>query len=325
MESLAEAVLQGTVGEIVRIISELDTAGKDMPRLVLELLDYFRALLVYLCAPDVAGKDEDLVAAQMETLKRQAGLTTAERLLRIADILSQTEDRLRFALSRRTQVETALIRCARTTAVSIDDLMRRVEALAKGGVEIGAVKQEKPQAVPAARPAMVASEPVATYSVRAPAAPTPKAAPAVAAKPVVVMNELEMLTSQWNDIILKVGKIASLAKAMLIDSKPLDVSSDRVIIGFDPEFKQNMSRVAENQTYYRAIQGVLAQILKRSVTLEMKLISGEGRVDVPADHMVETAGTAKGKGVRSKQDWVKDPAVRHALELFNGGIVDIRE
>jgi hypothetical protein len=41
--------------------------------------------------------------------------------------------------------------------------------------------------------------------------------------------------------------------------------------------------------------------------------------------MVETAGTEKGKGVRSKQDWVKDPAVRHALELFNGGIVDIRE
>lgn len=335
MESLAEAVLQGNVSGIVRIIGELDASGKDMQRLVLELLDYFRALLVHLCAPDAAGQ-EDLVAAQIETLKRQAGLTTADRLLRIADILSQTEDRLRFALSRRTQVETALIRCARTTAVSIDDLLRRVEAL--GGVAaagaavadraVAAAAPARPAAVPARKTA-VASEAPSAYQVRAPvpAAAAPDAAPATA-KPVATGNELDLLTAQWRGIIERVKGVNSLTSAMLMDTRPLAVTADRIVIGFDPEFAKNRESVAKNPAHVRAIHDVLLQVLKRPVSLDCQLIQGGGTADVPADHTAESAGGSagsRGKGVKSKQEWQKDPVVRKAMEIFNGGIVDIRE
>ena len=325
LESLAEAVLQGDVAGIVRTMGELDAAGKDMQRLVLELLDYFRALLVFLCAPDAAGQ-EDLVASQLETLRRQAALANPERLLRIADILSQTEDRLRYALSRRTQVETALIRCARTTAVSIEELLRKVDALRKeagmafSGDSAGAVTP-----APVRRPAAPAEPPPA-------AGPQARAAASVAAplrKPEAPEDELQMLTAQWHEIIDRVGKSVSLAKGMLIDTRPTEVTESRIVIGFDPEFARNLERICGNPMYTRAIQGVLLQVLKRTVNVECKVLSegADGRVDVPADHTVESAGSQSmsAKGAKSKQEWVKDPVVRKAMEIFNGGIVDIRE
>jgi DNA polymerase-3 subunit gamma/tau len=128
LELLATAILKGDVGEIVRTLAELDSAGKDMQRLVLELLDHFRTLLIYLCVPE-AAPTMDVIAPQVESLKQQAQLAEPERLMRIAEVLSQTEDRMRYSLSRRTLVETSLIRCARATTVSVDDLIRRLEAL----------------------------------------------------------------------------------------------------------------------------------------------------------------------------------------------------
>ncbi len=325
LESLAEAVLRGEVAGIVKIIGELEAAGKDMQRLVLELLDYFRALLVWQCAPEAAGQEE-LVAAQIETLKRQAALTQPERLLRIADILSQTEDRLRYALSRRTQVETALIRCARTTAVSVDELIRKVESLRKevGGAD-GVTPEPLPPpaaertAAPAPRSPAATAEPAAAYHAQGrPAAPQKSEAPA---------DELQRLTAQWHDVIDRVGKAASLAKGMLLDTRPLEVTAERVVIGFDPEFARNKERVCANASYMRAVQGVLLQVLKRTVNVECRVMNAVDRVEVPADHTAEapSPSPAAGKGARSRQQWQNDPVVRKALEVFNGGIVDIRE
>jgi hypothetical protein len=107
------------------------------------------------------------------------------------------------------------------------------------------------------------------------------------------------------------------------------VTGDKVVIGFDPEFSKSMERLQAPQ-FLRAVQNVLSQALKRQVGVELKLIQPDGaRVDVPADHTAEQAakprGAAAGKAVRSKQDWVQEPVVRRALEIFNGSIVDIRE
>jgi DNA polymerase-3 subunit gamma/tau len=135
LEALAEAVLKGDVPALIRIVAEFDAGGKDMQRVLLELLDHLRNLLVYQCAPQ-AVESMDVLSTQVQVIKAQAALADADRLLRMAEVLAQAEDRIRYALSRRTLLETALIRCARSTTVSIDTLIRRVEEL-QGGTEGG--------------------------------------------------------------------------------------------------------------------------------------------------------------------------------------------
>jgi DNA polymerase-3 subunit gamma/tau len=326
LETLAGALLKGDVSTLVETVAELDEAGKDMQRLNLELLDYFRGLLVLLCAPEAAAK-LDVVTVQLETFRKQAALTTPDRLLRIAEILSQTEDRMRYSLSKRTLVETALIRCARTTAVSIDELLRRLEGLQKSaGLPPVASAAGSESAGPAAGAAPAAKRTV--NEVRGTgyaAAPTPPPAPVVP----VAVSDLEMLTAHWHDLIERVGKQASLAKNLLIDARPLAVTADKVVIGFDPEFSKNMERL-QASSFLRPVQAVLSQALKRQVGVEMRLIPSDGaQVDVPADHTVDRVAESRpgfgAKTARTKQDWVQEPVVRRALEIFNGSIVDIRE
>ncbi|MEI6165847.1 MAG: DNA polymerase III subunit gamma/tau [bacterium] len=324
LEALAMAVLKGDVTELVRIIGELDASGKDMQRLVLELLDQFRSLLIFICAPTSAAS-LDIVESQLESFKKQAGLATPDRLMRIAEILSQAEDRMRYSLSRRTLVETSLIRCALSTLVSVDELLQRVDALRQSlgispavAVAPTAVREAAP--APAARPAPppVRVAPAAPPPAARPAPVKPASAPASAPTPA---NELDHLMAQWrSEIVERVGRVptAALARNLLLDARPLAVEPMRVVIGFDPEFSGNLEKIKVPH-YLKAIQGVLTTFLKRPVNVEFQLISSAGPVDVPADHVEEKTGA------KSRQDWYKEPVVRKTLEFFNGSITDIRE
>lgn len=137
LDQLMEAVLTGEIPILISTLGHLDEAGKDMARLVVEFLEQIRNLLVTLCAGD-GNAVGDLLPEQAQRLRELAKLTDAERLLRMAEILMQAEDRIRFALSRRILVETALIRCARASSVvSIDELIARLGGLMGGGPAAG--------------------------------------------------------------------------------------------------------------------------------------------------------------------------------------------
>ena len=337
LEHLATAVLKGEVAEIIRIIGELDAGGKDMQRLVLELLDHFRTLLIYLCAPESAVT-MDVIASQLEGLKQQAELAQPERLIRIAEVLSQAEDRMRYSLSRRTLVETALIRCAKTTTVSVDELLARLESVRQS---LGGEGALPPPTSAAAHPDKAREAAPVSYAARPTATPPPAAravaAPVRPAAPVVAkVNELEALTAAWRDqIVEQTRRIVALAGTALLDARPLAVEGDRVVIGFDPEFARKIEQM-KIPNYHKAVQAALVRFLKRPVNVEFKLLATDGQADVPADHTVDKTSAPKVSAMpsapgaqsvhpKSRQDWHQEPVVRKALELFNGSIVDIRE
>ena len=129
LEGLATAVLKGDMPEILRLAGLFDSAGKDMRRLTVELMEHFRHLLVYLYVGD-AMSTLDATPEQIRALSEQAALADAVRVHQIADQLAEMEGRLRFALSVRTLIEMTLIRCARiATAVSLEEVLSRLNAL----------------------------------------------------------------------------------------------------------------------------------------------------------------------------------------------------
>ncbi|MEI7899895.1 MAG: DNA polymerase III subunit gamma/tau [bacterium] len=129
LETLAAAVLTGNMGEILRLVDMFDSAGKDMRRLVVELMEHFRNLLIY----QYVGEDManlDATPEQIRTLAEQSALADSARVLQIADQLGEMEGRLRYALSVRTLIEMSLIRCARVArSVSLDEVLKRLNAI----------------------------------------------------------------------------------------------------------------------------------------------------------------------------------------------------
>ncbi|NLL83426.1 MAG: DNA polymerase III subunit gamma/tau [Lentisphaerae bacterium] len=128
LEALAGHILCGEMGDMLRQVANFDSAGKDLRRLVAELLDHFRNLLVY----QHVGETEslDATAEQLQTLAAQAAAADSSRVLRVAELLAESEGRLRHALNVRTLLETALIRCARaSTTATVDEVIRRLNAI----------------------------------------------------------------------------------------------------------------------------------------------------------------------------------------------------
>ena len=171
---LAAHILRNETAPILQAVADFDTGGRDLLQLLKELLGHFRNLLVYLNAPGLADTF-DLTAAQLETLQAQAAATDTEKVLRIMDVLAGASDQLRFALSRRTILETALVKAARAAAyVSLDDLLARVEALDPATAALVV-----PPVSPAVSPVVAAVPPPAPVATK-PVAPAKAAEPALA-------------------------------------------------------------------------------------------------------------------------------------------------
>jgi len=284
LEGLAGGILAGDIPSIIEATAQIDKSGKDMQRVVLELLDHFRNLLIVLHA----GKKTDafdLPEAQIETLKTQAAKSSDGRLLRIVDLLIDADSRMRYALSKRTLLEAALIRASRAaTVATIDELMKQVAALQSGGGKV--VDHSRPTIVQDAQ---------AEYSVKK--------------KP---CDDLVRLKEAWPKLIEQFIKGAPQAKPYLMDTAPLRVSETHVTIGLDPEFAEEKGSL-ENQRTLLFIQKTLADFLKRPVSIDFDVLA------------VKAAPKPAPSGNPDKTRYYENPAVRSVLEAFSGDIETVRK
>lgn len=178
LANLATAILTGDMATGLQIIDTLDKGGKDLRRLVIELLGHFRNIIVRQQLGDAAAPLLDVTPEQLKAIDAQTHLADTPRVLRVAELFANLEDRIRMALSRRTIFETYFLRaCRATTTVTID---QAIKLLAKGEPIPAHRNHPAPLTVSApAHPAVPAPTPApAPKPAAAPkSAPTPKPTP----------------------------------------------------------------------------------------------------------------------------------------------------
>ncbi|MBC8206401.1 MAG: DNA polymerase III subunit gamma/tau [Kiritimatiellales bacterium] len=248
LEGLACGILTGDIPAILQAVATIDSSGKDMQRVVLELLDHFRNLLIVMHA-EKNLEVFDIPATQIDLLKQQAGKTSDGRLLRIIDLLIDADGRMRYALSKRTLLEAALIRASRAaTVATVDELMQQVAAL-KGGDGAAAV-----------------NEAPVDYAVKK--------------KP---SDDLERLKTAWPQLIAHLSKGLPSAHQYLIDTAPVSVTDTHVSIGIDPEFAQGKGSL-DNPRTISFVQKTLEGFLKRAVSVNFQPLEGQAAdAPLPAD------------------------------------------
>ena len=297
IDQLAAATLQGDAAATLKIVAELDAGGRDLQRLVQELLGHFRNVLVWKHAPELAGSF-DLTEAQLEGLKKQAALADGEKLLRVVEILTEAANQARYALSRRTVVEVALLKAARAaTVVSLDELIAQIQASpADGG---------------APAPSAVA------HPVPARSAPPPEAP----AKP-GLRDEAAHLKNRWPALLGVIAETAQLAAPYLKEAEPLRVEGDHVVLGFDPEFSGHLKQVDTSRTRL-AIERALGHELKRTVGVKFAI---EERPQAETEPQPPPAPAPEPRAAPAKKrNLADDPIVKKTAELFGGDVFDVRE
>ena len=298
IDQLATAVLRGDSAAALKIVAELDDGGRDLQRLVQELLGHFRNVLVWKHAPELAGSF-DLTETQLDGLKAQAALADGEKLLRVVEILTEAANQARFALSRRTVVEVALLKAARAaTVVSLDELIAQIQTSpADGGAPA-------PSAVADTPPARAAALPPPVHGKKSPGP-----------------DEAAHLKSRWPALLGVIAETAQLAAPYLKEAEPLRVEGDHVILGFDPEFSGHLKQVDTSRTRL-AIEKALGHELKRTIGVKFAL---EERPQAEAAPQPPPAAAPKAKAPPAKTSHLADdPIVQKTKELFGGEIFDIR-
>ena len=168
---LAQAILKGKADDALRELDALARSGKDLGRLLSDLLNHFRNLLIY----TVAKGDLSLLEvseAEATALKEQAGLIAVDNLTRVLEVLAEGETRLRDSVSKKISLEVSLLRAIQArSSSSLDAVLKKLVDLrdqAGGPSEAG---------TPAS------STPVAPQPARRTAAPAPAAAIALVTSP----------------------------------------------------------------------------------------------------------------------------------------------
>jgi DNA polymerase III gamma/tau subunit len=240
-------------------------------------------------------------------------LASAPRVVRIAEIIAEAEDRMRTALSRRTLLEVTLIRCARAAkAVSLDEVLQRVNALRGGGYE-----------APPAR-----ADSVAEAELKLTDEPNPDLRPgADAGREERSGEDLRRLEAGWRKVVEKVGSLAVGLKGLLVDAVPAAVSGDTVTIAFDPEFESEIGQFDVHRNRH-AMEIAVASVLGRK--LKLAFVAREKAAGVAPAESEEPPAPSAGKEpekrgrAKSIGDWAGDPAVRKVMDMFDGTIAEVR-
>ncbi len=310
LEQMAAHILAGETAPLLETVAGLDASGKDLQRVVAELMTHFRNLLVCLNVPQPDAV-LDATPEQIAVLKAQAAQSDTERVLRITDILSALEDRMRYALSRRTLLETGLIRCARAAATaSIDEILKALKALQASGGEGAAPERVEARTRPAGFVEKQAAE--------APPPPAPEA-------------ELERLQQEWKTVVGHATRLVRSLHGPLLDARPVLIEGDTLTVGMDPEFASEAEQF-QSPNAARALKVAVERVLGRTLNVKVRPIEATGTRPVtprlpspPAAEPEPAAPPAPATGGRSRFEWMQDKDVQQVLEMFNGNIVELRQ
>jgi DNA polymerase III subunit gamma/tau len=128
---LSQAIITRESTKALHLIHAQQEAGKDLSKLLADLLNFLRSLLI--AQVDASSlQDEQSEKAKAVTTSLKAKLNTGQ-LLRLMEILSEVEPTLKWATNKKLHLELAVIRAIQSLAeVGFDQVLDALEGLRQG-------------------------------------------------------------------------------------------------------------------------------------------------------------------------------------------------
>ncbi len=173
---LSGAILGRDIPAALDLLKNYDQSGKDLSRLLDDLIQHLRALLVTKVNPDSAREDVD--PEMRALLDQQAVDIDAARIMELIEQFATTEGRMRWAPNKRLHFEVAIVRASQFLGqTTLDEVLA---AAAQGGVLARDPVARKPTASDRETTSKKSVPPRTTV---APVAPTPPVSTSLPRKP----------------------------------------------------------------------------------------------------------------------------------------------
>ncbi|BBD14911.1 DNA polymerase III subunit gamma/tau [Melissococcus plutonius] len=259
MDQYIEYCLSGEAEKALESLEGMFSAGKEANRLVENLLLYCRDLLMYQQAPTLLTEK---VGNLTETFKQLAQETSAEKIYTFIQILSDTQNDIRFTNNTAIYLEVATVKLANTTKEAethshlktespiekqqIAELSKQIEQIQN---ELTALKKnqvilpEKNRDTVSTNKQKYYAESVSTEQIYQVLTQATK-------------QHLQQVKEVWDDML---QMLTVTQRAMIKASEPVAASSNGLIVVFDYEIV--CSKVNQDQALQLAIQNNLSRLI----------------------------------------------------------------
>lgn len=298
LAAMLGAVIEGRSRDIVAGIAELTDTGTDLKVYMRDLLTFTRNLLI----TRIVGEPEgvlDVGESERAVLVSLAKLTSEEHIALLLSDLIKAEPAVRSALYPRVVFEMALLRLSLMHRfTSIDDAFRVL------GGESPAPRKLAPPATPYTSPAARKTPPpVEKKTGEAPRSAKPSPAPTPAAVPKPATASGMPLEAVWQAALQRIDKESHLL-FFRIQEGEVSCEGGEITILFNGGQSVHADSVTESLPSIRALVTEIA-----------------GR---PVRVTVDTRESKTVSKTELKEQALRNPLIREALELFDGRIMDVK-
>jgi DNA polymerase-3 subunit gamma/tau len=305
-----EKILLGATADAVQLLHEQSESGKDMMKLMSDLISYLRDLLVFKVKPDALREDVD--PDEQKALAAQSKLIETDRLLELIDQFADAEGRMKWAPNKKLHFEVALIKAIQTLSqVTLNEVIENLNALRDGkstprktvaGVadagSAAVVNPPQAKIVPVVNPAK--------SSARVAEQASPYVAPTATASgdPVQI----------WEQVSAKVPAQKGFLRSSVGSAHVLGVDGRNLLLGFSPEQKPMMD-ILGTPANRKFLEGLLHEITGKDWSVKVSL-----KEELPSKHPTAQTEPAEGGKTSNTADFKNDPLIQEALEMFKGEI-----
>jgi DNA polymerase-3 subunit gamma/tau len=230
---LCDLVVDRDTAGALTFVEELSEQGHDLGRLVTELIEHLRHLLLVQHMGEVP-EALPVTEEARERLRAQANQLGEPTVIRLLDLLALAVDDMRQGADPRLPLELAIVKVTRPAAdLSRESIAYRLEQLETRGA-----------------PASVAP-PVRAIEPSPPAAPMPTASVPTVAAPGV---ELEQLQEAWaRTIVPAVAEKSIPTSSIFGEARPAVLAGDTLTVEFPPnaDFHRKLAEDPKNATMLR--------------------------------------------------------------------------
>ncbi|MCC3870402.1 DNA polymerase III subunit gamma/tau [Terrisporobacter mayombei] len=257
---LSQAIIGENTKKSLQILNEFIIWGKDIRNLINDLIDHFRNLMVCKVSKDL---DEiiSLPEESIERLKEQAKTININDLIRILNILSETQDSMKSSSNTRILAEVTMMKIAQPMFdESKEALIKRIENLEQI-IESGNIKV-----------VTVQNEPESSSNNKDEKINNQEEKQDIIYEE-VKSEDVKIIESSWKKIIQKIkdDKKPSIY-ALLKEVSSFYVKENALFIIFNDNFSFARSRLSSEETI-KYVEQVIREVLNRSFHLKIYLKS----------------------------------------------------
>ena len=258
---LSQSIIDENTKKSLEILNEFIIWGKDIRNLINDLIDHFRNLMVCKVSKDL---DEiiSLPEESIERLKEQSQNVNINDLIRILNILSETQDSMKSSSNTRILAEVTIMKIAQPMFdESKEALIKRIENLEEkiesGNIKVSTVQIEQSKDVKSQiiedNKVEENKEDVAYEEVKS--------------------EDVRLVESSWKKITQKIKDDRKLSIAALLkEVNTFNVKDNILYLIFNDNFSFARSRLNSKDTI-EYVESIIREVLKRSFNIQIYLKS----------------------------------------------------